>query len=178
MAGRRGPSPKPDQVKRLEGNAGNRPLKGTADAPEVAIPPCPAIVAEDSLALQFWREQTHELKRLRLIAVINAPVLTAMCVHYARWLRAEQKLRKLESEVDETPNGYLQQNPWLAIANKAHEQFMKAAQEFGMTPASFSRVVAQTGGQLPLPLGDNEEDEFDRFVAARPATPAGEPRTH
>ena len=175
--GRRGPPPKPDQIKRLEGNAGNRPLKGTADAPGVEVPETPAAVMEDPFALELWREQTRELKRLRLIAKINAPVLTAMCMHYARWRRAEIKVKE-QGEVIETDNGYLVQNPWLAVSNKAHEQFLRAAQEFGMTPASYSRVVAQTGGQLPLPLGDPEENEFDEFLTRRGESAPGERATH
>ena len=175
--GRRGPAPKPDQIKRLEGNAGHRTLKGTADAPEVEIPDTPTVVREDPLALELWLEQTRELKRLRLIARINMPVLMAMCMHYARWRRAEVKVKE-QGEVIETENGYAVQNPWLTVSNKAHEQFLKAAQEFGMTPASYSRVVAQTGGQLPLPLGDPEEDEFDRFLNREANSTAGGRATH
>lgn len=175
--GKRGPPAKPDQIKRLEGNAGHRALKGTADAPEVEVPETPAIVAEDPVALELWKEQTRELKRLRLIARINAPVLAAMCMHYSRWRRAEAKVKE-QGEVIETDNGYPMQNAWLTVSNKAHEQFLKAAQEFGMTPASYSRVVAQTGGQLPLPFGDPDEDEFDDFLSRRGEPGAGGARTH
>ncbi|MBM3358463.1 MAG: P27 family phage terminase small subunit [Betaproteobacteria bacterium] len=162
MAGRK---PKPDQIKRLEGNPGHRALKGTADAPPVEIPPCPEIVAQDPIALAMWEEQTRELLRLRLIARINAPVLAAMCIHWARWWRAAAKVRECGPLV-ETPTEFTRPSPWLRIADQAHDRFLRAAQEFGMTPASYSRVIAQTGGKLqrPLPFDGEEERAFDDYL--------------
>jgi len=171
--GRRGPPPKPDQLKRLEGNPGGRRLKSSADEPDVEIPRCPEIVASDEVALAMWKELAHELHRLRLIARINAPVLAALCVHWARWRRAEEKIREC-GEVIETDSGYLQQSAWLTVANKAYEQFLRAAQEFGMTPSSYSRVIVQTGGKLPQGLP--EEDEFNDYIAGAPGS--GERATH
>ena len=43
-----------------------------------------------------------------------------------RWQAATIKVQEL-GEVVKSPSGYPIQNPWLAIANKAFEQTMKAA---------------------------------------------------
>jgi hypothetical protein len=45
-----------------------------------------------------------------------------------------------------TPNGYPQPSPWLSVANKSLEQMRGFASEFGLTPATRSRVET-----LPLP---------------------------
>ena len=42
-----------------------------------------------------------------------------------------------------TPSGYVQQSPWLAIANKQLELMGRYMTELGMTPASRSRVKAE-----------------------------------
>ena len=43
-----------------------------------------------------------------------------------------------------TPLGYVQQSPWLGIANKQLELMGRYMTELGMTPASRSRVSANT----------------------------------
>ena len=43
--------------------------------------------------------------------------------------------------VIKAPSGFPVQSPFLAIANKAHEQMVKLLTEFGMTPAARTRVV-------------------------------------
>ena len=41
-----------------------------------------------------------------------------------------------------TPSGYVQQSPWLSVANKQLELMGRYMTELGMTPASRSRVAA------------------------------------
>ena len=40
--------------------------------------------------------------------------------------------------------GYLQQNPWLNVANKALEQMRQFYAEYGLTPAARSRLRVMT----------------------------------
>jgi len=59
-----------------------------------------------------------------------------------------------------TPNGFEQPSPWLSITNKALEQLRGFAAEFGMTPATRSRVEA-----LPVPMGmDRARDAKRRLL--------------
>jgi hypothetical protein len=44
-----------------------------------------------------------------------------------------------------TPSGYVQQSPWLGIINKQLELMGRYLVELGMTPASRSRVMADSG---------------------------------
>lgn len=43
------------------------------------------------------------------------------------------------------PSGYVQQNPWLTIANKQLELMHKYLSEFGLSPVSRSRVSVASG---------------------------------
>ena len=52
---------------------------------------------------------------------------------------AEEKLRN-SGAILQTPNGWLAQSPYLAIATKATEQLVRILVEFGMTPSSRSRI--------------------------------------
>lgn len=70
-----------------------------------------------------------------------------------------------------TPSGHVQQNPWLQVANKALEQMHKLLAEFGLTPASRSRVAAMPS-LTPKPWEDfgrpDSDDEFAGLIGRRP----------
>jgi hypothetical protein len=68
-------------------------------------------------------------------------VLAAYCQAWGRWVEAEEKLRETPTMV-RTPSGYVQQNPWLPVANKQLEIMSRYMAELGLTPASRSRVKA------------------------------------
>jgi hypothetical protein len=53
----------------------------------------------------------------------------------------EQRLRDTPPLL-KSPSGYVQQSPWMAIANKQLELMGRYMTELGMTPASRSRVAA------------------------------------
>jgi hypothetical protein len=47
------------------------------------------------------------------------------------------------------PSGYVQQNPWLTIANKQLELMHKYLSEFGLSPVARSRVSLAGAGARP-----------------------------
>ena len=66
-------------------------------------------------------------------------------------MEAEERLRETPPLV-KTPSGYVQQSPWLDIANKQLELMGRYMVELGLTPAARSRVMAGspiTGGASP-----------------------------
>ena len=66
-----------------------------------------------------------------------------------RWVEAERKLQETPT-IFKTPSGYVQQSPWLGIANKQLELMGRYMTELGMTPAARSRV-ASNDPRLALP---------------------------
>ncbi len=135
--GRRGPPPKPTKLKLLAGNPGKRPLNAREPDPEVEIPEIPEHLATG--ACQEWERVAGELESLGLLTRIDRASLAGYCQAWARWVEAEEQLAKFGLIV-KAPSGYPMQSPFLAIANKALEQMHRFSSEFGMTPASRTRI--------------------------------------
>jgi P27 family predicted phage terminase small subunit len=86
-------------------------------------------------------------------------VLAAYCQAWGRWVEAEEKLRETPTMV-RTPSGYVQQNPWLPVANKQLEIMSRYMAELGLTPASRSRI--QAGPILP----QDRVDRIERLIVS------------
>ena len=81
-----------------------------------------------------------------VLTTVDRAALAAYCQAYGRWVEAEEHLRATPT-LFKTPSGYVQQSPWLGIANKQMELMGRHMTELGMTPAARSRVtVAGTAG--------------------------------
>ncbi|WP_264465714.1 P27 family phage terminase small subunit [Roseitranquillus sediminis] len=74
-----------------------------------------------------------------------------------------------------TPSGYVQQSPWLSVANKQLELMGRFMTELGMTPAARSRVqVSEAAAHEPVTIvrlifsspGDQEGDVVDGTASA------------
>ena len=133
----RGRKPKPTAIKELAGNPGKRALNDREPKPTTKLPPCPSYLVGE--ARREWYRMGRQLLDLGVLTTVDRTALAAYCVAYARWVEAEAQVRKLGLVV-KTAAGNLIQNPYLSIANRAMEQTIKLAAEFGMTPSSRSRV--------------------------------------
>lgn len=135
ITGRR---PKPTAVRRMEGNRGKRAWNHDEPQPPDGIPRCPAHLAPG--ARTEWRRVARSLHAMGVLTLIDRAALAAYCQTYAKWVEAEQKLKETPPLL-KTPSGYVQQSPWVAIANKQLELMGRYMTELGMTPASRSRVA-------------------------------------
>ncbi len=135
----RGRRPKPTHLKVITGNPGKRPLNTREPKPAVAMPTCPAHLNPSAKA--EWKRLAHELHRLGILSNLDRAALAAYCQAYGRWVEAEKKLKETPA-ILKMPSGYLQQNPWLTIANKQLELLQKFASELGLSPSSRSRVAS------------------------------------
>ncbi|PWK55146.1 P27 family predicted phage terminase small subunit [Silicimonas algicola] len=66
----------------------------------------------------------------------------AYCQAWERWVEAEEQLQKTPMLL-KTPSGYVQQSPWLSVANKQMELMARYMAELGLTPSSRSRITIQ-----------------------------------
>lgn len=152
---RPGPPPKPTALRILQGNPANRPLPENEPKPKTSIPSCPSHLKTE--AKKEWRRVTKELKSLGLVTHIDRAALSAYCQAWGRWVEAEKKLAET-TDIVKTKGGNIIQNPYLSVANRALEQLTKIAGEFGMTPASRTRVSAtsdETNGNAFAKNGRN-----------------------
>jgi P27 family predicted phage terminase small subunit len=135
----RGRRPKPTALKRAAGNPGKRRLNDAEPEPPEDLPDAPPHLSDH--AAEEWHRVAGTLHGMGVLTVVDRAALAAYCVAYGRWVEAEEKLRDTPALV-KTPSGYVQQSPWLAVANKQLELMARYMTEFGMTPASRSRVAA------------------------------------
>lgn len=85
-----------------------------------------------------------------LLSLIDGDVLALHCDSLAKYAEVTAKLKSIEDALDETPQGYVVQSTLFTVRSKLHEQLVKTAREFGMTPAARSGIKEQPQGQLPL----------------------------
>src|ERR1700710_2404860 len=124
-------------MKLLTGNPGRRPLNPDEPTPVVNVPDCPAELGP--VARKEWDRMIAELGPLRLLTNLDRAALAAYCGAYAMWAEATEAIQKFGSMV-KSPSGYPVQSPYVSIANRQTEIMMRIASEFGLTPASRSRI--------------------------------------
>ena len=156
--GARGPAPQPTALRKLHGNPGKRPLPKNEPQPRRAIPPCPRHLSKKAKA--EWRRVSRELYDLGLLSNVDRAALAAYCTAWARWVEAEEIVQQ-KGMVIKTTNGNFIQNPFLSIANRAMDDMRRLMVEFGMTPASRTRVQVQK---------ETTVDEFTAFLQKRQGT--------
>lgn len=133
--GKRGPAPKPTNLKILQGNPGKRPLN--ENEPKYSL-------SEDSLkppsylskyAKKEWKRIAPLLSKNGLLTEADITSLAGYCQAYHRWIECE-KLIRTYGYTDTTDKGNVIQRPEVGAANKALELMLKYGKEFGLTPSS------------------------------------------
>ena len=133
------------RIAALEGNPGKRRLNRREPKPKSEAPRCPVWLSEE--AKKVWRRTVPDLKRMRVLSVVDGDALAAYCQIYARWKGVEEFLAKhgeVYSLRDE--NGrikYMQPFPHVSIAKSLLHLLKSFQQEFGLTPSSRSRIEVQ-----------------------------------
>jgi P27 family predicted phage terminase small subunit len=158
----RGRKPLPSDIKRANGNPGKRQLNDGEPVYTVptATPYAPRYLS--AVAQREWGRAAALLMRARVLTEADLTALALYCDAYGRWIEARAKLAdqglviEARAKLDENGLAIMDvkgsyQNPWLFVANKAHEQMLKLLAEFGMTPSSRTRIKAVEGSrQLSL----------------------------
>ena len=137
----RGRRPKPTAIRRWRATAASGPGTTTSRQPPDAHAALPR-ASRAGRPQAEWRRVARTLHAMGVLTTIDRAALAAYCQGYARWVEAEQKLKETPALL-KTPSGYVQQSPWLAIANKQLELMGRYMTELGMTPASRSRVAIE-----------------------------------
>jgi len=151
------PQPKkPTALKLLEGNPGKRPLPKNEPKPAPIIPTCPTWF--DTTAKEFFHKYGPKLHAIGLLTEVDAPAFEAVCQRYSLWVRCEKRL-KAKGLIMTTESGYQQQRPEVSIAKSALADVKAFLTEFGMTPASRSRI--------DLKLDDEKEDAMEALLSGR-----------
>lgn len=158
-----GPKPKPTNLKKLEGDIHKERWPKNEPQPSSGKPTCPGHLSR--IAKTEWYRISKELDVLGLLSQIDRAALAAYCSAYSRWVKAERAITALEKKWEDvdpafslitpTPNGTFQVQPLVSVSNKALVLMHKYLTEFGMTPASRTRISVDK---------QDKEDELDEFL--------------
>jgi len=155
MTGNKRGRPKtPSTLKILNGNPGKRKLPENEVKPKSGIPDCPDWLHD--YAKEEWALLAPKLLTLGLLTDIDKTALSGYCQTYARWREAEEFISKYNS-VYKTPNGFMQQIPQVAIAQKSLGLMTAYLGKFGLSPADRAGLVVDKG--------KNKEDEFESLLS-------------
>ena len=147
---------KPTKLKVIQGNPGGRPLNDDEPQPEVPkkIPAPPAGLSKE--AAKHWKNTVQHLVNAQVYTLMDEMALRMYCEAYAEWVTSQKEIERNGSVVF-SPNGYPAVSPYVTINNKAWDKMYKILTEFGMTPASRSKV------KVAKKADDNGDDGFSNL---------------
>ena len=97
----------------------------------------------DDEAKAKWRELFPELSALGVISSIDRDLFMLYCSAYSNWKRANDALKKTKP-VYRTPNGAVQQSPFVSIARGWMQMMTKLAAEMGIPATMRGRVIPKS----------------------------------
>ena len=147
--GKRGPIPKSNEQRKLEGNPSKRPMKGQSPQPDGDLPDCPDWLSPE--AKQEWARVAPELGRLGLLTHLDMAMLAGFCVSCSWWRRSQEVLTT-QGTIYVSVKGKLETRPEVMIAKIAGEQMNAFAAEFGLTPVSRARMKLYPGNEVIDPM--------------------------
>jgi P27 family predicted phage terminase small subunit len=146
---RDGPPRKPTKLKLIQGTFRQDRAVGHEPKPDIEIPQVPAHLSDE--AKVEWGRVSQELAQLGLLTRIDRAALAAYCECWADWVEASRLCATKDGQdrkVIKTAAGNFVENPYYSIKKRSAELMHKFLTEFGMTPASRTRIDAS-----PLPAG-------------------------
>lgn len=160
-----GRPPVPSWLKSLRGTYLPAKDGGEPQPDEAIYIPPPRELADHPHASEFWEVHLELLVRNRMITEVDMTAFAAACLAYEAWILAETELAKPADQgggyIVKTKNDYPVQSPWVSIAAGRRKEFLEYLREFGLTPASRTRIKIQLIG-APGSAG-NERDEHQGF---------------
>jgi len=148
---------KPTILKKLGGTAQPCRTNELEPVPDVALPLAPEWLSDEAKA--YWQQIGAVLLSMKVVTVADGPAMMLLCDTLAEWAEAREFVRlngmTYETETkmgDSMHRAY----PQVAMASDAWRRSMSMLVQFGLTPASRSKVSA---------LGtDDEKDPFEEMM--------------
>lgn len=153
-------------LKKARGNPGKRKLNDKEPAPATGEPEMPGGLSE--FAIAKWKELVPELLQLGVLTKVDGEALANLCTAYSHQRMAEAAIQRLGTTVEEAivdevivrkkkvkkVVGYkYKTNPDLKNWNDATKIMKQFEVEFGLTPASRSRLNVNDAEETKDPAG-------------------------
>ncbi|MEM9262407.1 MAG: phage terminase small subunit P27 family [Pseudomonadota bacterium] len=142
---KRGPKPKPAELKELTGNPGKRPLPDVSILPagEVGDPPAEL----DDRAKDKWASMAQEF--FAVLRATDRDALGIYCMAWSEMMLARAKIEESDGWLFAAPNGEIKKNPWVVILEQRREFCRKMLAEFGASPSARARLAAEGKPEVP-----------------------------
>ena len=144
--------PKPTALKKLEGTY--RKDRGVENEIQPTIEV--NLQAPDDLnewGQKYWIDIMSEYGKLGLITKVDVGALHSVCYWFGLMCEAQDivSAKGLEVEIERVSakgERYMntETNPMIAVADKAFKNYLSICREFGLTPASRTKISAPSGG--------------------------------
>ena len=138
MAGRK---PKPTSRLKLHGTFRTDRRYKSEPVPDVVIPQRPRFLKGE--AKKEWNRLASKLAKQRCLTDWDRAVFATYCQHWAEFVDITRKLSKEKEEryTVKTVGNNDVLNPLLSARNRAFQNMLKAAVEFGLSPSSRTRIA-------------------------------------
>lgn len=159
MAGRNGGRPrKPTQVKIAEGNRSKEKLDLSREPQfDKSKPEAPFHLSD--YGKEEWDEMCDLIHEAGLLTKPDGRALAGYCESYANWRRACEELNKGGNKlIVKGSDNRAMMNPYLRVVNESLKQMLAFLIQFGLTPASRSKITIT---KKP------SEDPFEEFQKDR-----------
>jgi len=163
----------PSAVKKMRGTY--RPSRAAKNEVQVTLgrPDMPDWIAREPEAKAEWERVCPMLEQARVLSDADKSMLADYCAAHALAVNATKRYMK-EGLVPPARRGskMVRVNPMIKVAQEARQQARALGAEFGLSPASRSRVSA-----VAKPQDDGDEDKGKKKSDAKDETPLfGPPR--
>lgn len=150
--GKRGPKPKPIELKRLEGNPGARPLNEDAPQP-IGKPSRPEYL--EGYAVDVWAKVVGSMPE-KVYSPADEELLAAYCVAAAMHREAVEHI-STDGPVLYGESGAPYQSPWMGILNTQATKMATIGSRLGLDPAARAT--------LRVPKDEKPKSKFEGLVA-------------
>jgi len=151
--GKRGPSPKPDDLRAVEGTR-PRGVGVSVPAPGGPPPECPAALSEG--ARQVWARLAPVCVEMGTLTSADGELFGILCQALADDAWARETLAREGRVVQSRTSGYLMPHPAIGIQRTAWATAMRLSQRFGLTPGDRAA--------LRIPPAATPRDPLDEFL--------------
>ena len=155
-----GRTPKPTRLHELAGMPGKRNLGRDNEPPEIpGMPEPPARMQGEALA--EWHRLCGELDQMGVLSKTYRSSIEVYCDTYGLYLQALASLAK-HGPFYKHHDGTIRRNPARIDVNQAVPTLIRYQQEFGLTPASKTRIAMEQKSE--------EKDAFTVLMESRRAS--------
>lgn len=157
----RGRKPLAPEVHEMSGAYLKNPNRKNHNAPKLDPnePAMPEYFDEDETLM--WMQLCEDLKNSGLLSASFREIMVAYCAAYGGWIKAKRSVAKSGMVlVTKDKDGTVQarRNPFSVELHKYRDEMTKLIPEFGLTPASRSKLVS---------MKEEEESPFSEYLRGR-----------